>query len=285
MGMSPAPTIANIFVALHEIEHLLEFLKRFLRYLKRFIDDGYGIWIHDSDPVVDEANWKEFKAACNCGSLDWTFSKRGKKVVFMDMTLEIVRGHIITSLYAKPNALHLYIPPHSCHSPGVIIGHIFGQILRIYQLCTLESVQEDELHLFFGRLLDRGYESNYITPLFAKAIDNAERYLSRSANLRQQLKATEKEDSHSCVFYHTLFHPGHPTSSQIQQLWRTKVSNPRGKQQLNHISNRDGYKIPINRLIVANHRVHNLGNLLSYRKICNRMGPKVSSYLDGIRHE
>ena len=279
MGISPAPPIANIFVALHEIKHLLQFLRRFLRYLKRFIDDGFGIWIHDINAVVDAANWKEFQTACNCGSLDWTFSKRGKTVVFMDMTLEIVRGNIVTSLYAKPNALHLFIPPHSCHAPGVIIGHIFGQILRIYQLCTLESVQEDELYLFFGRLLDRGYESSYITPLFAKAIDNATLYLSRSDAYRRQLKAKEQEASRSCVFYHTLYHPAHPSSSQIQQLWRQKVFHPPGKRQLDHIRSRSGHKIPINRLIVANHRAHNLGNLLSYRKICNRMGPKVSSYL------
>ena len=199
----------------------------------------------------------------------------------MDMTLEIVNGIITTSLYAKPNALHLFIPPHSCHAPGVITGHIFGQILRIYLLCTLEKVQEDELRLFFGRLLDRGYDSNFITPLFEKAIANATLYITRGAAYRRQLKAKEQDASRSCVFYHTLYHPAHPSSSQIQQLWREKVFCPRGKQQLKHISSRNGHKIPINRLIVANHRdrAHNLGNLLSYRKICNRMGPKVSSYL------
>ena len=241
MGMSPAPTIANLFVALHEIKHLLKFLRRFLRYLKRFIDDGFGIWIHDSDPLIDANNWKLFQDAVNCGSLDWTFSHRGKKVVFMDMTLEIVAGNIVTSLYAKPNALHLYIPPHSCHAPGVITGHIFGQVLRIYQLCTLELVQEAELYLFFGRLLDRGYQSDDITPIFANAIDNATRYLARSNSYRRQLKAKEQDASRRCVFYHMLYHPGHPTSSQVQQLWREKVFCPSGKRQLNNIPNGTGH--------------------------------------------
>ena len=144
--------------------------------------------------------------------------------MFMDMTLEVIHGDIITSLYAKPNALHLFIPPQSCHSSGVIIGHVFGQVLQIYQLCTQESAQEVELHLFFRRLLDRGYKSNFITPFFDKAIDNATRYLSRSEAYRQQLKVAAAEESRSSVFYHMLYHPRHPSSTQIHHLWRSKVS-------------------------------------------------------------
>ncbi|KAL7526149.1 hypothetical protein ACHAXR_001344, partial [Thalassiosira sp. AJA248-18] len=86
-------------------------LQTFLRYLQRFIDDVFGIWLHDLDPAV-------FQATVNNGGLEWTFSKRSQSVVFMDMTIEIVGGKIMTSLYAKPLALYLYIPPHSCHTPG-----------------------------------------------------------------------------------------------------------------------------------------------------------------------
>ena len=45
MGMSPAPTIANLYVAIHEKESILNFLTSCLLYLRRFIDDGLGIWI------------------------------------------------------------------------------------------------------------------------------------------------------------------------------------------------------------------------------------------------
>ena len=117
--------------------------------LQRFIDDGLGIWVHDPDPTVDAANWIEFKAAVNAGGLSWTFSERCRKVVFMDMTLEIIHGKIDSSLYEKPNALHLFIPPNSCHAPGVVTSHIYGNVLRIFQLCSRESVQLKELRLFF----------------------------------------------------------------------------------------------------------------------------------------
>ncbi len=43
---------------------------------------------------------------------------------------------MVTSLYANPVALHLYIPPHLCHAPGVLPGIVFGNVLRIHKLCT-----------------------------------------------------------------------------------------------------------------------------------------------------
>jgi len=134
MGMSPAPTIVNLYATLHIIKYLVRYLHTFLQFLKRFIDNYFGIWIHDPDPITDAANWIEFKAVVNSVTLDWTFSSRGRKAVFMDMTLEIVAGNIVTSLYQKPNALHLYIQSASCHAPGVITGLIFGNVLWIYQL-------------------------------------------------------------------------------------------------------------------------------------------------------
>ena len=61
MGMSPAPTIANLFVAIHEEAEILDWLKTSVLFLKRFIDDGIGIWLHHHDPVQDAKNWVKFQ--------------------------------------------------------------------------------------------------------------------------------------------------------------------------------------------------------------------------------
>ena len=79
MGMSPAPTIANLYEAIHEAMCILQFLLTFLIWLRRYIDDGFGVWLHNADPAVDAANWETFKAAINSGGLKWTFSQRCKK--------------------------------------------------------------------------------------------------------------------------------------------------------------------------------------------------------------
>ena len=40
MGMSPAPTIANLYVAIHEAMCILQFLLAVLMWLRRYINDG-----------------------------------------------------------------------------------------------------------------------------------------------------------------------------------------------------------------------------------------------------
>eukprot|EP00804_Cyclotella_cryptica_P028046 CCRYP_003881-RA/>CCRYP_003881-RA protein AED:0.30 eAED:0.70 QI:0/-1/0/1/-1/0/1/0/152 len=52
---------------------------------------------------------------------------------------------LVTTLYEKPQKLYLYIPPHSSHPKGVLIGLIFGQVLCIQCLCLLQ--QDADKHI------------------------------------------------------------------------------------------------------------------------------------------
>jgi hypothetical protein len=72
----------------------------------------------------------------------------------MDTTIKIEGERLITTIYAKPIALYQYILPNSCHPPGALTGLIFGQILQIYQLCSLSKDINKELSLFYQRLLN-----------------------------------------------------------------------------------------------------------------------------------
>jgi len=76
--MSPAPTIANLYKAIHEAMCILQFLLTCLMWLRRYIDDGFGVWLHNADPAVDAANWETFTTAINSRGLMWTFSQRCK---------------------------------------------------------------------------------------------------------------------------------------------------------------------------------------------------------------
>ena len=283
MGMSPAPTIANLFVAIHEVEKILEHFSPFLFWLKRFIDDGFGIWLHDSDPEVDKVNWNKFKAAVNGGGLQWTFSQRSKTVVFLDMVVEIVDGNLETKIYHKPLALHLFLPPNSCHGPGVTYGLICSMVLRIYSLCSRHCDIMEELTNFFRCLVNRGHQVKSLTPLFSRAISNATRYLAQDPSFRDMKKREKAEANKRRVFLHLPFHPQNPKARVIQDLWRRHVANPSTKVPLNHLHNHLDEPIPIDQLVIAYSRPPNLNNMLSYRKICKRLGPKVSSYV--TRHE
>ena len=279
MGMSPAPTIANLYMAIYEELHVLKFLPSPVLYLRRFIDDGCGIWLHDPDPETDEKNWNEFQDCLKGSGLSWIFSDRSSEVVFMDLRLMIEGRQIKSSLYAKPRSLHLYLPPHSCHAPGVLPGLVFGNVLRIHQLCSNEIDITKELKLFFHRLLDRGYQKYQLTPLFQQAMDNAKAYLRRTALDHLRAKSKKETAQRQRVFLHLPYHSSNPSSRTIQKLWAERVANPPDQPSLSCLTNEQGYNIPIKQLTIAWHRPPNLGNLLSYRKLNNRTGLKVSSFI------
>ena len=74
MGMSPAPPIANLFVGIFEEENVVGKFNNCIDSLKRFINNGIGMWNHDTNPLINEANWIKFKTTMNSCGLKWTFS-------------------------------------------------------------------------------------------------------------------------------------------------------------------------------------------------------------------
>ena len=97
MGMWSAPRIANLYVAIYEATYILPLLTSFLFFLKRFIDNSLGIWLHDPDPDVDAANWILFKTLINVRGLRWMSTKLSKKVIFTDITIEVSGSQLVIS--------------------------------------------------------------------------------------------------------------------------------------------------------------------------------------------
>jgi hypothetical protein len=271
MGMAPAPSIANLFVAIYKETHILTFPSTSLHFLRRFIDDGLGIWLRDSDQQQDNANWESFQSIVNGMGLQWEFSSRSSDVTFMDLNIHLRNGRLHTSLYAKPMALHLYIPPTSCHAPGIATGLVFGHFYRLHQLCSHQHNIEQEMYLFFKRLLDRGYSLSQLAPLFLAAETQGRQRIETARALQRHPQTTQSQSRDSnCstqTFFHLQYHPSNPPARGIQQLWRTHIMSPPERPHLNQLTNHDGYPITINKLTVAFSRAPNLGNLLSCRKL------------------
>ena len=295
MGMAPAPSIANLFVAIYEQTHISSFPPSMLHFLRRFINDGFGIWIRDENTERDTENWERFQQLVNNMGLQWEFSNRSQNVTFMDLNITLTNGKLYTSLYAKPLALHLYIPPTSCHAPGIASGLIHGHLHRVFLLCSHEKDIENEIYLFFNRLLDRGYSLPHLLPIFLNAekkarqlrdlnkravLQNIPRTCPRDTNtlattpeipaLRQQ-----QEDDNG-VFFHLKYHPSNPPAGEIQKIWRNLVLTPPNATPLYNIRNRDGYPVNIKKLTIAYSRAPNLGNLLS----CRKLHVNVEDYTD-----
>jgi len=203
------------------------------------------------------------------------FSKRSNSNDFMDVTISLVDNKVEFVLYEKKLALHLYLPPHSSHPPGVVKvkGLVMGEVLRIFQLCTHDKDIDDNLSKFFGRLLRCGHQAEALRPLFAKAVSNAENYLSLSENQRRRIKAAKNKANKRRVFLKLPYHSSDFKRSEIQHLWYNLVSNPApdGKVPFNQLTtnnlNPTGpglAKMPVDQLVIVYRRPPNLGNLLSY---------------------
>ena len=108
--------------------------------------------------------------------LTWEFEDPSDKVNFMDLTITIQNGHVSTSLFEKPLNLHLYIPPHSAHPPGLLPGIVHSTLFRIFTLSSDHADRALRTRVFFKRLQARGYKSDQIKSLFYKAISLAEQY-------------------------------------------------------------------------------------------------------------
>ncbi len=177
-------------------------------------------------------NWDNFKNICNTMGLSWTFKSPPQKMIFMDMTIRIEGEWLVTTIYAKPMALYQYIPPNSCHLPSVLTGLVFGQILWIYQLCSLSQDIDKELSLFYKRLLSCGYTSKKILPLFKKRINNAISYLSLSPEQREARRKAKNGRLDEQIFLHLPYHPQNLSSGFIQSLWQDLIFLPPGQEKL-----------------------------------------------------
>ena len=273
MGTPPALPYATIYNGIHEEKFLPHHARRVIFY-RRFINDVIGIWCPNKNPEREALEWNEFSDKVNSfPGLTWEFSARAKSIDFMDMTISINNSNKIeTTLFKKRLNLHLYIPPHSAHPPGLLPGIVYGTLFRIFTLCSTENDKLQKTKGFSKHLIAHGYKGNDIRILFHKAITRAKAYNG---------PATAEDDDHTSVILHLPFHPNDPASSCIQAAWRTHVAKPQWKLPLDHMKNpKTKEKCNIKRMIIAYKCPMNLGNLLSHRDLAT--GP-LSRHIYMIR--
>ena len=280
MGTPPAPAYATLYFYVHELSFTITHLPN-LRFYRRFIDDGIGIWIPCDDPVDDAIRWSEFQSDVNSfGKLTWEFSQRTTSVDFLDLTITIKdNGRISLCLYEKAMNLYLYLPPHSAHPPGVLKGLITGRVRKIWQVTSELEDRHRLLRLLFTRLCARGYDSNWLRPLF---IDALQRVASKSMTPPVPTIVLVKDADP--LFLHVKYHPCDPPSSALQQIFRNTVLSPPNEPPLptlqNTVSGRPNrHRFGVSRMTVAYHRPRNLGNLLSPRKLKQHIDAPVSAFL------
>jgi len=264
MGSAPAPMYATLYFGICEQYFIHTYPE--LMFYRRYIDDGLGVWVHQSHLTPDFAarRWERFKDRFNriC-TLNWTFGDLEKSVDFLDLSISFSDdGRLRTQIYEKALNLYLYLPPHSCHPPGMLKGLIYGMIYRFYRLSTNPEDALVNVKNLLLRLSRRGYS--------AKMLENmAQQAFRESKHLVRPLQTAtvgEKTEVSKAMYLHMPYHPLDEPSRRYQQVFRDVLSNPPGKIPLAESDTRSG-DYGLTPLTVAYSRPRNLSNFFSPRKL------------------
>lgn len=269
IGTPPACCIAMLYYGIHELRFVPTLSHSLLLY-QRYIDDGFGIWQHHPDPLLDRMRWRAFRYHTRFGNLKWVINPLSQQVNFLDLTLTIKDGTILSNIYEKPSNLYTYLPPLSCHSPGVTYGTIYRIIKRAHDLISSSVDICSYICQCFQQFIRQGYNFDRTLYLFKKALH------CHKLNLSKPLTPS---DPHFTIFQHIQFHPDDPPYKLFQKLFFEHILKPTGEHHITCLKNFEGGYIPINKLIVAYHNPKKLRHLLFPCQFDEGDKFKVSNFL------
>ena len=271
MGTPTACLHATISYGVHERNKILPAFNTFLSFYKRFIDDVIGIWIPSTDGL-DNDHWEKFKLAMNgWGKLQWVISERSKKADFLDLTISLKHGKILTRTFQKSMNLYLYIPPISAHPTSCFKGLIVGNFLRFRKqnddknFCTL-------IRNFANHLLARGHTIKAIKSFFRHAAATTDKSQLQKI---QQHPTTLPDEENSPVaatiatrslYLHWKYHPEGIQRETLRAIYNTTLKDCN----------------PFQGMTIAMARPKNLRDLLTRTTLNEPEGKRASNYYQKI---
>ncbi|KAL7445430.1 hypothetical protein ACHAXH_010044 [Discostella pseudostelligera] len=136
-------------------------------------------------------------------------------------------------------ALHLYIPPMSCHGPS------FWTLLPNTSYAATKMA-----------LSRRRYSlSQLLVPLFTAAETQAKQRVAakhaQQTNPQSDPPRSQQTYPMTQTFFHLQHHPLNPPTNEIKQLWHKHIMSPPEGLPINHLTNHDGFPISIDKLTLA----------------------------------
>jgi hypothetical protein len=197
----------------------------------RLIDDSFQIWdtalLHPDMPLYNLADSLTAKMAY--GSLQWTVEPPTREASFLDLTINInTDGSITTRTFVKPMNLHLYIPPQSAHSKGVLKSLIFGNVFRYWGQNSSHLDFIATTRDFYSYLLNRGWTAAILTPLFCEAATTITRRAQKAntASAGQNQPPQQQQQSEKQLFLQWEYHPRDIQRYDIRPVYMNTLGPP-----------------------------------------------------------
>lgn len=279
MGTPVACVYATLYYACKELE-LFEKWSHLIIYLKRFIDDSIGIFKRTNN---FKEEWIAFQADWPFGKLEWDFTTEETnnnihQVDYMDITIYRQNNNLLTKTFEKKENLHLYIPKHTAHPPGILYGMVIGVLWR-YKLQNSKTEDYNNMKIkFFQRLHNRGYTITSLQPVFKKAeevikqkeIDKTQYNINKLQQL--QLQNQEVNNNDDTLFLHIRYHPRDLPRQAIRSLFNKNCMNSNNKYSFTN------NLLDIQRIIVAFSKPRSLRCLICPSTLYEPKNLEVSSH-------
>ena len=127
-------------------------------FYKRFIDDGFGIWLGSTKALEKFADYANSIHRNIKIELRWD----AHKIEFLDTSVKLKGGVIFTDLYKKPTDKQLYIQSNSCHPNQTKKALAYGLGLRLKRICKKEEDYTKHRKQLKHQLRKRGYSGHHI---------------------------------------------------------------------------------------------------------------------------
>ena len=131
MGTKVAPSFANLFMGNFEENHVYNYFKKPLLWL-RYIDDIF--FVYEGSRIHQDEFLQHINSAHP--NIKFTTEISHTSVPFLDTTVYIKDGRLCHTLFSKKTDKHNYLLFDSCHPKHTVKGIPFGQFLRIRKICT-----------------------------------------------------------------------------------------------------------------------------------------------------
>ena len=210
MGTPVAPVLATLYLGFYEETRILQKCNNNLRFYRRYLDDIFIVWAPSNDPFA----FQRFRAVLKqTPGLSWTFEEHKAEANYLDLWIYKDTGINNNNLgygtrtHQKMLNLYLYPTYNSAHPRRIQSGLIYG-LLRKYKLQNTRHADYISIaHLFFKRLLDRGFSYKTLRRLF----EEANQKLRQTSNAQRVVKTTKQH------FFKVPFDPNGPSKAILRQ--------------------------------------------------------------------
>ena len=163
-----------------------------LRFWKRFIDDGFGIWKGTKRTFINFLT--KLNNETNRYGIHFPIEEAqfGKTIHFLDVTLYIDENNTIHyKSYTKPTDSKQYLRPQSFHPKTVFESVPYSQMIRTLERNSTEENKTAEMETLKKNLEKSGYDRIELQNIEARAVEQA----------NQEAVANRKDTLTFPVFY------------------------------------------------------------------------------------